>query len=516
MGGDLTIALDNVQSLRYFAPELILSVGILAILVADLVVGKPDRKRSFGVAAVSLAIALVATLATMDGRARGLFGGLIARDPFTDFFKVLFIVTSALVGVAALRSRDAIEYRPGELQDKESGEFYALLLTSTIGMFLMAAATDLLMAFLSLELVSILSYILAGFKRRDRKSSEASLKYVIYGGVAAGVMLYGMSLLYGISGSTNLSTIYQAVAASRSTLVLVIAVVLCMAGFGYKIASVPFHMWCPDVYEGAPTPVTAFFAVGPKAAGFALLLRFFNGAIPEQIHTDLFANSPWPLVLGLIAAATMTLGNLAAIGQSNIKRLLAYSSIAHAGYLLLGLCSFSADGQRAILLYLVTYLFMNLGAFLVVLAMSDAGLGEEIADYRGLGMRAKFPALVMAICLFSLTGLPPFAGFFGKFYLFAALIAKGGSLNVALALIGILNSAVSLYYYARILRAMYFDKPASEAPIVAAPIHAWNMGAMAVATLGMWIAWTPLVGWVNASMAQWYPRAQTIVTAALR
>jgi NADH-quinone oxidoreductase subunit N len=510
--------LDNMASMKYFAPELILSLGVLAILAADLLVGKPNRNRSAGIAMATIVGTLIATLATMDGVSRGLFGGLIARDPFTDFFKILFSATTAFVGISALRARDAIEYRPGEHQDKESGEFYALVLTTTIGMMLMAAATDLLMAFLSLELVSILSYILSGFKRRDRKSSEASLKYVIYGGVASGVMLYGMSLLYGLAGSTNLTVIRNAVGSSSATLTLIAAVVLCLAGFGYKVASVPFHMWCPDVYEGAPTPVTAFLAVGPKAAGFALLIRFFGGAIPAEIHTEMFGHSPWPLVLALIAAATMTLGNLAAITQTNLKRLLAYSSIAHAGYLMLGLCAGNSDGQKAILLYLVTYLFMNLGAFLVIMALSDAGIGEEILDYRGIGQRAKFPAAVMAICLFSLTGLPPFAGFFGKFYLFAALLTKGGqgqSLNVALALIGILNSAVSLYYYARILKAMYFEKAATDEPITVAPIHTFSMGVMAAGTLGLFVAWTPLVNFVNASIAQWYPQVSVVATAAL-
>ncbi|MSP60745.1 MAG: NADH-quinone oxidoreductase subunit N [Myxococcales bacterium] len=507
-------ALDNFASLRWFAPELILSVGILAILVADLFAKGPSRQRSSMIALGSLALALLATLLTMDGEKRGLFGGLIARDPFTDFFKILFIATTAFVGIAALRSRDTIEYRPGEHQDKESGEFYALALTTAIGMMLMAASTDLLLAFLSLELVSILSYILAGFKRRNRKSSEASLKYVIYGGVASGIMLYGMSLLYGLAGSTNLTTIYQAAQASTSTLTLIVAVVLCLAGFGYKVASVPFHMWCPDVYEGAPTPVTAFFAIGPKAAGFALLIRFFNGAIPAEIHTDMFRSSPWPLILGLIAAATMTLGNLAAINQTNLKRLLAYSSIAHAGYLMLGLCAGNADGQRAMLLYMVTYLFMNLGAFLVIMALADAGLGEDVADYRGLGQRAKFPALVMAISLFSLTGLPPFAGFFGKFYLFAALLAKGGTMNVTLALIAILNSAISLYYYARVLKAMYFEKAESDEPVAIAPIHTWNMGLMAAASLGLWVFWSPLVDFATNSLPQWYPAATRLVAAA--
>jgi NADH-quinone oxidoreductase subunit N len=505
--------LDNLSSLRWFAPELILSVGILVILTADLFAAAPSRRRSGGLAIASLALALAATVGTMDGQRRGLFGGLIARDPFTDFFKILFIAVTALVGIAAMRSKDAIDYAPGENQDKESGEFYALTLTATIGMFLMAAATDLLMAFLSLELVSILSYILSGFKRRDRKSSEASLKYVIYGGVASGVMLYGMSLLYGLAGSTSLTAIHQAAAHTTAPLTLLVAVVLCLAGFGYKVASVPFHMWCPDVYEGAPTPVTAFLSVGPKAAGFALLIRFFVGAIPSHAEAGAYASQPWPLVLALIAAATMTLGNLAAINQTNLKRLLAYSSIAHAGYLLLGLCAGNEAGQQAILLYLVTYLFMNLGAFWVIMGLADAGVGEEISDWRGLGVRARVPAAVMAICLFSLTGLPPFAGFFGKFYLFAALLQAGGTMNVALALIGILNSAVSLYYYARILKAMYFEKPETETPIPVAPIHTWSMGAMGAVTVGLWLAWSPLVAFASSSLAQWYPQAVAVATA---
>ncbi len=509
-------ALDNVASLKYFAPELLLSVGVLAILVADLLAGAPSRKRSGGITIATIVAALVATAATMDGQSRGLFGGLIARDPFTDFFKLMFLATTAFVGVAAMRSRETIEYQPGEHQDKESGEFYALVLTTTIGMNLMAAATDLLMAFLSLELVSILSYILSGFKRRDRKSSEASLKYVIYGGVASGVMLYGMSLLYGLAGSTNMSVIREAVSHTSSALTLVVAVVLCLAGFGYKVATVPFHMWCPDVYEGAPTPVTAFLSVGPKAAGFALLIRFFGGALPEVLAPDAASAAPWPIILAVIAAATMTLGNLAAINQSNIKRLLAYSSIAHAGYLMLGLCAGNTDGQRAILLYLVTYLFMNLGAFLVVMGLSDAGVGEELLDYRGLGLRAKFPAAVMTICLVSLTGLPPLAGFWGKFYLFAAIIGKGGTLNVTLALIALLNSAVSLYYYARVFKVMYFEKPATEEPLKVAPIHTWNMGVMAAVTLALFLVWSPLVRFASASVAQWYPHAAQAVAAVVK
>jgi NADH-quinone oxidoreductase subunit N len=511
--------LDNFQSLVYFLPETILAVAILAILTIDLVAGKPNLKRTAWLSLLGLGASMVATLATMDGNARGLFGGLIARDPMSDFFKIFFLVTTGIIGVSALRARDAVAYDAvGSERDKESAEFYTLMLTTTIGMFLMASSTDLLVAFLSLETVSIMSYILSGFKRRDRRSSEASLKYVIYGGVASGVMLYGMSFLYGLAGSTSFTAIQVACMNTPSTAVVVLAVVLCLAGFGYKIASVPFHMWCPDVYEGAPTPVTAFLSVGPKAAGFALLIRFFvSGAVPATLGTGATLTSPWALLLGIIACATMTLGNLAALQQNNLKRMFAYSSIAHAGYLLLGLCALTPDGVRAILIYLVTYLFMNVGAFVVIMAMSDAGVGENVDDYRGLGRRAPWAAFAMAVFLSSLTGLPPLAGFFGKFYLFYALLAKGGTLLVTVAIIGVLNSAVSLFYYARVFRAMYFDAPVSETKLSLPRVHTVTMGLMAVPTVLLFlVAWTPVEHFINMSLLQWFPTvAAAAKTAAL-
>ena len=497
--------LDNFASLKYFLPETILSVAVLVILTADLIAGKPSIKRSGGLSLLAIVLALVATFARMDQNAAyGLFGGLMAKDPLSDFFKIFFLVTTAFVGISAMRAKDAIDYTDG---DKESAEFYTLTLTTTLGMFLMAASTDLLTAFLSLEMVSIMSYILSGFKRRNRASSEASLKYVIYGGVASGVMLYGMSLLYGLAGSTSLSGVYAACVSTTSPATVVVAVILCLAGFGYKIASVPFHMWCPDVYQGAPTPVTAFLSVGPKAAGFALLIRFFSGGIPERLGQGLETVTPWPLLLVVIACATMTLGNLAALSQTNLKRMFAYSSIAHAGYLLLGLCAGGHDGNFAILIYLVTYLFMNIGAFVVIMAISDAGLGEELLDYRGLGKRAPFAALTMAMFLFSLTGLPPFAGFFGKYFIFAAVVSKGGTLLVAAAVIGVLNSAVSLFYYARVLKAMFFENAADDAPVLVVPrLHTVNMAIMAIPTLALFIFWSPVMRFVETSLLQWLPQ----------
>jgi NADH-quinone oxidoreductase subunit N len=511
--------LDNFQSLPYFWPETILSLAVLLILTVDLIAGRPNLRRTAGLSIASLVLALIVTIAKMDHtRAWGLFGGLMAKDPLGDFFTLFFEVTGILVCIVAMRARDAVDYAGvGPERDRESAEFYTLTLTTIVGMMLMATSTDLLTAFLSLETVSIMSYILSGFRRRNRASSEASLKYVIYGGVASGVMLYGMSLLYGLAGSTSLAAVREACATTSASTTVVVAVILCLAGFGYKIASVPFHMWCPDVYQGAPTPVTAFLSVGPKAAGFALLIRFFTGALPDTLGVGMETVTPWPLLLAIVACATMTLGNLTALVQTNLKRMLAYSSIAHAGYLLLGLCAGGHDGVFAILIYLITYLFMNIGAFAVIGAISDAGLGEDLSDYRGLGKRAPSAALAMSMFLFSLTGLPPFAGFFGKYFLFAALISKGGTLLVTTAVIGVLNSAVSLFYYAKVLKAMYFQEPAegADSPVKIRGLHEGIIWAMAIPSVLMFVAWSPVMHFVDVSLGQWMPQVIANVTASL-
>jgi NADH-quinone oxidoreductase subunit N len=504
--------LDNAHSLRPFLPQTIVSVTVVAVLTLDLIAGRPSRARATVVTLLGLAAATVALLLTGDPDGRGLFFGLMARDPLADFFGLFFLAANALTALLAWRARDAIDWAAAPpARDDGAAELHALVLTTTLGMMLMAAATDLLTAFLSLEMVSIMSYVLAGFRRRSRQSAEAALKYIIYGGVASGVMLYGMSLLYGLAGGTSFTAVRLAAAATTAPTTVVLAVVLCLAGFGYKVASVPFHMWCPDVYQGAPTPVTAFLSVGPKTAGFALLLRFFGGSLPERMGG---VEAPWPLLLGLVAGATMTLGTLAALQQTNVKRLLAYSSIAHAGYLLAGMVAGGADGERAVLLYLVTYLFMSLGSFAVVIAVEEAGLGDELAGWRGLGRRAPWAAAAMALFLFSLTGIPPLAGFFGKFYVFYALLARGTGLTIALALIGILNSAVSLYFYARVLKAMYFEPGPDADEIVLPSVHGWTLALLAVPTVTLFLFWTPLARWVDASLTQWYPAPP--VTSARR
>jgi NADH-quinone oxidoreductase subunit N len=494
--------LDNASSLVHFLPELILTLGILMLLVWDLVLKGARRFRAGTLAVVTVAASAASVWFTSDEGSHLLFFGLIARDPFTDFFKYFFAAVAIVVGLVALRARDAIDYTNG--RDPDAGEFYALILTLTLGMNLMAAATDLLTLYVSLELVSVMSYILAGFKKGERRSAEASLKYVIYGGVASGVMLYGLSLLFGMAGGTSLDAVRAAGAqvTGAGSLALFLGVSLTMAGLGYKIASVPFHMWCPDVYEGAPTPVTALLSVGPKAAGFALLIRFFVGAVlPVEGLAD---GSPWPLLLGVLSVATMTLGNLTALGQTNLKRLLAYSSIAHAGYVLMGFSVLSPSGYEAMLLYLVTYLFMNLGAFFVVISMEEAGVGETIDSYRGLGHRAPLPAALMALFLFSLTGIPPLAGFIGKFYLFAAVLSQGGTFFVILAIFGIANSALSLFYYARIIKAMFLESPAQpSSAVVVAPLHRIALAVMALPTVAIGLYWAPVVRVVDASLRFW-------------
>src|SRR5438067_8737850 len=418
--------MDNLHSLRFFWPESVLTVAVLAMLVQDLIVRRSKwRVPSLVVGALFwLALTGVATAVTPRGDVP-LFGGLLQHDPLRMFFAWLFLGAAVLTVV--------IVPRCAQISVARMWEVIALLFALLLGMFLMASSTDLLMIYLSVETVSLVSYVLTSFRRADRKANEAALKYVIFGGVASGVMLYGISILYGLFGTTRVlgdggisaqladvtSRLFLAHAFGgqpAAQLALVVAIVFVLAGVGYKIASVPFHMWCPDVYEGAPTPFTAFLSVGPKAAGFAVAIRFFFAIFEKQLPGGAYAHVsevPWPAIIGIISAITMTLGNVTALVQNNLKRMLAYSSIAHAGYLLMGLAAASAAGVQSILVYLVIYVFMNVGAFLVVIAVSRATGGETIADFRGLGARAPIAALALTIFLFSLTGLPSLAGFTG-------------------------------------------------------------------------------------------------------
>ncbi len=501
-----TVVLSNFDSLPFFAPELGLVVGILLLIVWDLAVRGPGKVQGLvAIALVTLAYAgsQAALYLAKDEPSRVLFGGLMASDRFAHTFRALFALVTAVIVLFSFPGQEKLE---GSEAQKGIGEFYVLLLTVALGLDMMAMSRNLLMIYLSLELVSIISFIMAGYKINDRKSSEAGLKYVIFGGVASGIMLYGMSWLFGLTQSLNLAEISKRVvtlsaAEGRVPEAVFVAVICMLAGFGYKISAAPFHMWTPDVYEGAPTPVTAFLSVGPKAAGFAILLRFFADGLAARGSMGGSVGTPWPIVGGVLAMATMTVGNLSALGQNNVKRMLAYSSIAHAGYMLLGFCVFNDAGTAAILFYVATYCLMNLGAFLVVIAVAERSDGDEtIEAFRGLGTRSPVLAICMAIFLFSLTGLPPFAGFVGKFYIFASLLRVGGSWNWFIAVIGVLNSIVSLFYYARVLRAMYLTPAEKTEGIEVRTMFGTTTLALAVPTIVLGLYWGPVYDFVTRSL----------------
>ena len=407
------------MDLRLIAPELFLAVLGFALLAVELVTG-PDEKRVVGwVGVVGLLVALVPSAALLlNGVSLPAFAGTYAVDPFAAFFKILAILSGVLALLAAMAFFQ-VRRSPHE------GEVYALVVFMVLGLIVMAGAADLILLFLALEFVSLISYVLAGSLKADRKSSEAGVKYFFFGSAASAVMLYGFSYLYGAGGTTNLYQLGQRIATAPSGF-LVVASVLVVAGLGFKASLVPFHQWTPDVYEGAPTPVTAFLSVGSKAAAFAALVRVFYVALPP---------AAWVPILAALAVATMTLGNLAALSQTNLKRMLAYSSIAHAGYMLIGVVALSASsaptgsGVAALLYYLLAYVFTNVGAFGVVIAAGPTLGSDAIRDYAGLAQRAPFLAFAMAVFTLSLTGVPPTALFWGKFACSAprSRVASGGS-----------------------------------------------------------------------------------------
>ncbi len=485
--------LSNLDSLALFLPDFVVTGTILLLIVLH--VATADRRSpAFSLLAlVGVGISLVLAWMTPADPARSLFEGMIALDGFAAFFKVLTALATFVVIFLSIESR--------EIADRSQAEYYIFLLSTLLGMYLLAASTDLVMLYLSLELVSIPSYLLAGYLKGRETSTEASLKYVVYGATASGVMIYGFSILYGLAGSTQIGELGRAVSLSGVTVPLILAAGMVTVGFGYKIAAVPFHMWSPDVYEGSPTPATAFFSVGPKAAGFAVLVRFFYTvfAAPDPVAGSwrLSSNLDWTFLFAVLSAVTMTVGNLVAVNQRNVKRLLAYSSIAHAGYMLMGFVLLTAVGLKAILFYLVVYLFMNLGAFYVVVLVANRAKDEDISCFSGLGSRAPLAAVAFAIFLFALTGIPPFSGFIGKVYLFAEVINRG---VYWLALVAALNSVVSLYYYARIVKVMFLEDAGdtSEIPLGIVPVAV--LVVLAVPTLVLGVYWEPVARMAEASV----------------
>ncbi len=488
--------LGNLESLRFFYPEAILTGTILLLIVLDLVL--QNKRRLGSIALAGCFLSLLATWQLYGTPGGWLFQRMIILDNFSLFFKVVSLMAVLLTVWLSLGSR--------EIRQVHQGEYYTILLTSALGMFFMASSSNLLMAYLSLELVSLTSYILTGFLPRSRRSTEGALKYLIYGGVASGAMIYGMSWIFGMTGSLDYGRINEVIVQGGiNQLALFIAFILILAGFGYKVVFVPFHMWSPDAYQGAPTPITAFLSVGSNAAGVAILIRFFFPAVSRLGEGGIWvpvSGVEWPYVLIVISMVTMTLGNLSALNQQNVKRMLAYSGIAHAGYILMGLVVLNNEGLSAILFYTFVYLIMNVGAFLVVIIVANATGKEDLEAYRGLAWRgAAVPAVCMAIFLFSLTGLPPFAGFIGKFFLFAAVIRQGGTLFISLAVVAAINSVVSLYYYARIVKTMFLDSPNStdEAVAMTADTSAL-LGVLSAMTVLLGIYWAPLVQYTTYSL----------------
>ena len=435
------------------APVIVLSVFAMMVLVVDLFGGRNKTLLVF-ISLVGLLMTAISAFAKNPIPAYS-FNDSYIVDHLSLFFICIFTISSAL---AILLS---VEYN--EREGIRAGEYYALILFCTVGMILLASSTDMIMIFLGIEIVSICLYVLAGIRRDNLRSNEAALKYFLLGAFATGFLLYGMTMVYGSTGHTNLFKIAEVVQnpSAQSNPLLLMGLVLLIIGFGFKIASVPFHMWAPDVYQGAPTPITAFMAVGPKAAAFAAFFRVFAETFPEMAPS-------WEIILSTIAVLSMFFGNLGAIMQTNIKRMLAFSSISHAGYILIAVIAKNSLGASSLLFYMLTYAFTTFGIFGIIILLGRKGEENlEIENYSGLAYRHPILALSMTVFLLSLGGLPPFAGFIAKFYIFSAAIQEG---LVTLVIIAVLNSAISFYYYLKVVVFMYMKEPEAEFKISLTPL----------------------------------------------
>ncbi len=480
----------TLSDLNTLLPLIFLTVWACLLLLVDLFIPKGRKGWTAFLAALGLAAALGLTLAH-SGQEGVAFSGMVILDGFSSFLDVLFLAT----GLLAI----ALAYGYLNRMGIERGEFYALLLFSVVGMMLMAQAGDLIVIFLALELLSIPLYVLSAFARPRLDSEEAGLKYFLLGAFSTGFVVYGIALVFGATGTTELAGIVSAVAGSVSGLVvslplLAVGAGLILVGFGFKVAAVPFHMWTPDVYQGAPTPVTSFMAVGAKAAGFAALLRIFVTVLPS-LDVNLVP------VLWALSALTMLVGNLLAISQSNIKRMLAYSSIAHAGYILMALAAYgkplvAGQAVASALFYLVTYALTSFGTWAVVIALEKAeGRGLEIADYAGLGRKRPLLAAAMTVFMLSLTGMPPTLGLIGKFYLFRTAIQGG---FIGLAIIGVLTSLISAYYYLRVVVTMYMREGEPESTREPWLDLTWGLTALATVVLSLLPA--ALFAWASGAV----------------
>lgn len=475
----MTVPLFEPWMVQALLPEILLLVLALLVLLVDAVWHGRSRTWLGWFTAIGLVATLVAGIVFSRPHAdQGMiFGGMLRDDWLAFTFRILFLFSAAITALLTTGVKGV----------RQKGEFYALLVVATLGMNLMAAAADLVMLYLAIETTSIPLYVLAGFLKQDDKSTESGLKYFLFGALTSTVMLYGFSLLYGLAGGTNLYLLAELLRAGEvSPSVLAGVLILVLVGFGFKISMVPFHFWSPDVYEGAPTPITAFVSTASKAAGFAVLVRVLLAAFPD-------VQAYWAPMLSILAVLTMTIGNLLALAQRNIKRLLAYSSVAHAGYVLIGLVSLSVFGVTSVVFYLAAYMVSNLAAFAVVILFARASGSDEIKEYAGLSRRSPGLALALMVALLSLAGMPPLAGFVGKLYVFAAAVESG---LIWLAVVGVLNSIIGLYYYLTVLKVVYLYRSEYEDKAIGVPrTYALALGlcVLAIIVIGTlsapWLAW---------------------------
>lgn len=460
-------------------PEITMTAVALIVLIADLLIKKKEVLAIFSIVGVA------AVAHTLVGSSGVTFGGMFISDGYSTFFKIIFLVNVILTVLISIKYI--------VIEKVNFGEYYSLILFSTIGMMIMASAGDLIVLYLGLELMALSTYVLAGFIRHDIKSNEAALKYFLLGAFSSAFLLYGISIIYGLTGTTDLKAIASFISERglADNFSLLLSVIFLIVAFGFKIAAAPFHMWAPDVYEGAPTSITAFMSVGPKAAGFAVLGRVFMVAF-ISVKVD------WVAILIPISILTMAVGNIVALSQTNIKRMLAYSSIAHAGYALLGIIAANNEGLASMMNYLMIYAFMNIGAFAVIIMLRSEGFkGDSIYDYEGLAKTHPLAAALMLIFMFSLTGIPPTAGFIGKLYIFMSAINAG---YTWLVIVAVIFSAISAYFYLRIVMYMYMKEPKATVSLSTSPATGLALAVTVIAVLVIGVYPTVLVEFARAAI----------------
>jgi NADH-quinone oxidoreductase subunit N len=488
---------QTLYSIGRFYPEIIVVLTLCVIIVADLL----NKKRNHATGWILMGGFILAGITTFMqfGWAESVFYDMVAVDPFSLFFKVMLLLTGVFIIFFAMKSKELEEYH------SRIGEYYMLIAGMMLGMMLMVSSSNLLLMYLAFEVTSISSYVLVGFTKKSLRSSESSLKYIIYGAVSSGIMLYGISLLIGITGAVDIYDINTALLnGTDQTLILNLSVLMILVGMGFKIAVVPFHFWAPDVYEGAPVTIASLLAVASKIAAFGMLIRFVSVSFISADGISITGiwqsidGIHWNIILGGMAALAMIVGNLTALRQDNIKRMLAYSSIAHAGYILMGVVILTEQGISSILIYLFIYLFMNLGAFYVAMLFSNKLNTESIEGYKGLGHRAPFESIALTIFLVSLTGLPPTGGFVAKLYIFGAAISAGW---IWLVLIAGITTVISLFYYIRVVRNMFFFKPETRSePIIYDSGSKVILSLLLIPTLLLGVYFSPLIEFAQRSL----------------